>query len=116
MKDMGKLKQRLELTEREVNALRLENEELKKQDRQSEAIKELERLSRDYKDNQTKYIVLQTQHEDMSINFNNTKKLMDSIKYRLDETASQINKEKQMNKKLTQELNILEDIKRERDD
>jgi hypothetical protein len=116
MKDMETLRQRLELTEREVIAVRLENEELKKQDRQSEAIKELERLSRDYKDNQTKYIVLQTQHEDMSINFEHTKKLMESIKYRLDETSSQTHKEKILNKRLTQELNTLEDIKRERDD
>lgn len=83
------MRDRLLLTEREINALRLENAELKKHDRESLAIKELERITKENKDNSTKLIIKQTQLEQIEISFTNHKKLTESIRNKLDEISVQ---------------------------
>jgi hypothetical protein len=83
------LRDRLLLTEREINALRLENAELSICSNCDCFIKELERITKENKDNSTKLIIKQTQLEQIEISFTNHKKLTESIRNKLDEISVQ---------------------------
>lgn len=111
-----KLRDQIKILDKEIKSLKSENDQIKKMDAQSEAVKELEKLSKDFRDKTTRLIVLETELDQKEFNFSNQKKIIETIRRKLDDSELQLRTKIAENRVLSDKSIVSDILEKQVDD